>query len=236
MSPIYRSARRHNWKIALPSAFPPRNSSRGLRILGPHTPSRSRSAADRVDARLDVLRLIHAQLRDAGCDVLAAHRRREFLRLQLLLHAPGLQRRHAVRPDLRARDDEPGQLVDREQRLRHRRLARRAAVLGVAEDRRQDLFVHVAPLARISPRRTDAPRASDASPSPCRAASRTRSSARPVPPRPRSRPPCTPRRIHCSPHSRTRNPFVHQPLRASASRIVNRHRGRSFWRNSNCTK
>jgi hypothetical protein len=95
-----------------------------------------------------VLVEVHAHLRGRLAHLVAIHGGRERRRLHLLLHRLG---RHPDDPGgahERDRGDEPGQLVDRVERLRERGLARHAQVRRVA-GHGLDQLLRVAQLAQL---------------------------------------------------------------------------------------
>src|SRR5215213_8236782 len=90
---------------------------------------------ERLDDEADVLVEIDAEFGDALPDVFAVDGARERLILQLLPDRRDFEVVEALRrAHQRAGDEEAAQLVGREERARHRRVARDARVGGVAHD------------------------------------------------------------------------------------------------------
>ena len=83
----------------------------------------------------------------AGVDLVAVHAGCEGRLLQLLLHGLRLEPVEPGRPDEPARVDEAGQLVAREEHLLELRVPRHREVLGVGEDR-VDQLVRIPLLAQ----------------------------------------------------------------------------------------
>jgi hypothetical protein len=100
----------------------------------------------RSDHERDVLVEVDAELLGARAHLVAVDRRGEARLLELLLDRLGRHPVDALGPDVGAGQDEPGQLVDREQRLLHRRIARDAQEVGVRGDRAHDHRIDVAGL------------------------------------------------------------------------------------------
>src|SRR4051812_10017230 len=94
---------------------------------------------ERGDHERDVLVEVHAEVRRTRDELVAVHRRGEGRLLHLLLDRLRRQAVDALGPHVRAGHQEPGELVDREERLLHRAVARDAEVVGVRGDRADHL-------------------------------------------------------------------------------------------------
>ena len=93
----------------------------------------------RLDDRADVVVEVDAELLRALVDLVPVDTGREGGLLELLLDRLRLEPLEAGRAHERARVDEAAQLVTGEERLLQRRVARQPEVLGVREDRLDDL-------------------------------------------------------------------------------------------------
>jgi hypothetical protein len=104
-----------------------------------------------------VLTLVDAEILDRSLDLPAVHLGRERGLLQLLAHRLGLHPLDPGGTDQRARRDEPGQLVDREQGLRHPGLTWNLEELRVP-GHRVDHFLRVPALPQLLQRDPRVPR------------------------------------------------------------------------------
>jgi hypothetical protein len=103
-----------------------------------------------------VLVLLDAELLDAPADLLAIDLRGEGGLLQLLANRLRPKPLDPGGPDPRARRDEAGQLIDREERLGQPGRARNVQVLGVAGDGFHEVL-GVAPVAELDERHPRVP-------------------------------------------------------------------------------
>src|SRR5687767_7362777 len=99
-----------------------------------------RALLERRDHEREVLVEVDAERLGAVAQLVAVDRRGEGRRLHLLLDRLGRHAVDALRAHVGARHKEPAQLVDGEQRLLHRALARDAEEVRVGGDRAHELL------------------------------------------------------------------------------------------------